>query len=97
MIPRLYIFVSLIFIVTGCSSPYHEHFWRENVELATPKTLVSGEIFASDGQVESLPNSHTQSDLITRIDSAQHRIWIEIYTWTDAARLTDPVIRAHER
>ncbi len=89
---RLYFLIFLVLILTGCTSPYHEHFWRENVELLSQNTTVSGEIFVSDGRLESLPNTHTQRDLIARIDSAQHRIWIEIYTWTDAAKLTDAII-----
>ena len=87
----------MVFIISSCSSPYDEHFWREHIELATPSPIISGEVFLSDGQIESLPNSHTQSDLIHQIDSARHRVWIEIYTWTDAAKLTDPIIRAKAR
>ena len=84
-------------MTTGCTSPYHEHFWRENIELSSPKSVVSGDVFVSDGQVESLPNTHTQRDLISRIDRAEDRIWIEIYTWTDAAKLTETIIRAKQR
>ncbi len=84
-------------MISGCTSPYHEHFWRENIELASPKSVVSGEVFVSDGQVESLPNTHTQRALISRIDRAEDRIWIEIYTWTDAAKLTEAIIRAKQR
>jgi cardiolipin synthase A/B len=47
--------------------------------------------------LESLPNDTTQKELISRINQAHNRIWIEIYTWTDAAKLTDPIIRAHAR
>lgn len=59
--------------------------------------MVSGEIFQSTGNIESLPNKNTQKDLITSIDNAQKRIWIEIYTWTDAASLTESIIRAKKR
>ncbi len=96
MLQRLYI-IFLLFLISGCTSPYHEHFWRENIELTSPKKTVSGELFASDGQLETLPNTYTQKDLISRIDKAHNRIWIEIYTWTDAAKLTDPIIRARQR
>lgn len=96
MLQRLYLLI-ILGLITGCTSPYHEHFFRENIELASSKTVVSGEVFVSDGRVESLPNTHTQRDLISRLDSATHRIWIEIYTWTDAAKLTGPIIRARAR
>ena len=92
MLQRLSLFILILLMFSGCTSPYHEHFWRENIELATPQPLVSGEVFVSDGQVESLPNTYTQKDLISRIDRAEDRIWIEIYTWTDAAKLTDAII-----
>ncbi len=92
MLQRLSLFILILLMFSGCTSPYHEHFWRENVELTSPKSVVSGEIFVSDGKVESLPNTYSQRDLITRIDRAEDRVWIEIYTWTDAAKLTDAII-----
>jgi len=81
--------------IAGCNNQYHEHFFRENPEFS--QSIVSGEIFNSDGIVESLPNKTTQSRIIDSIDSAKKRIWIEIYTWTEAAHLTDPIIRAKKR
>ncbi len=96
MIQRIYILVSL-FLISSCTNPYHEHFFRENPEFWVITSVVSGEIFISDGRVDSLPNSHTQTELIRRIDSAKDRIWIEIYTWTDAAKLSDSIIRAKQR
>lgn len=54
-------------------------------------------MFHSDGRVESLPDTTTQSRLIDSIDSAKKRIWIEIYTWTEAAHLMDPIVRAKKR
>ncbi len=82
--------------ITSCSSTYHEHFFREHPELA-PSYVLSGQIFQSDGEIESLPNQTSQSRLIWRLDAAKARIWIEMYTWTDAAKLVDPIIRAHIR
>lgn len=59
--------------------------------------MISGELFKSDGYIDSLPNKTTQGSLIESIHNAQKRIWIEIYTWTDAAKLTDPIIQAKMR
>lgn len=81
----------------ACSSPYHEHFFRENPEFSTQKSTISWEIFYSSGKLISLPNSHAQWDIINAINAAQKRIWIEIYTWTDAAKLTDTVLAAKKR
>ena len=93
---KLYCFVFLMFIA-GCSSQYHEHFFRENPELSQSQPIFSWEVFHSDGRVESLPDTTTQSRLIDSIDSAKKRIWIEIYTWTEAAHLMDPIVRAKKR
>lgn len=93
---KLYFFI-LLLLITACTSPYHEHFFRENPEFWDVNHMVSGEIFQSTGNIESLPNKNTQKDLITSIDNAQKRIWIEIYTWTDAASLTESIIRAKKR
>ncbi len=93
---RIHIFLGIFFIV-GCTSPYHEHFFREHPEFTTSVHTVSSEIFQSDGTIESLPNQDSQTRLITSLDAAKKRIWIEIYTWTDAAKLVEPILRAHTR
>jgi hypothetical protein len=93
---RIYIFIC-IFFITGCTSPYHEHFFREHPEFTTSAHTVSSEIFQSDGTLESLPNQNSQTHLIASLDAAKKRIWIEIYTWTDAAKLVEPILRAHKR
>ncbi len=96
MLKKFSIFIC-IFCVTGCTSPYHEHFFREHPGLNNQKNQVSSEMFVSSGRLDSLPNKNTQSELIASIDAAKNRIWIEIYTWTDAAKLTDPIIQAKKR
>ncbi len=96
MLKILSIFICF-FCVTGCTSPYHEHFFRENPEFITEENPVSGEVFISNGRLSSLPNKFTHSELIETIHLAKKRIWIEIYTWTDAAKLTDPIIQAKKR
>ena len=96
MFKKISIFICIVF-VTGCTSPYHEHFFREHPRFVTGKNRVSGEIFISDGRLDSLPNKNTQSELMASIDAAKKRIWIEIYTWTDAAKLTDPILQAKKR
>lgn len=83
--------------ITACTSQYHEHFFHENPEYSNVVTTISGEIFQSTGSIESLPNKNTQKNLINSINNSKKRIWIEIYTWTDAAKLTDAVIRAKIR
>lgn len=90
-------FIIYIFCVTGCTSPYHEYFFREHPGLSNQKNQVLSEVFVSTGRLSSLPNKNTQSELIAAIAGAKKRIWIEIYTWTDAAKLTDPILQAKKR
>ena len=93
---RVYFFICIFFLF-GCTNSYHDHFFREHPELSRTSTTISGEVFQSDGYIESLPNSRTYTNLVSAIDGAKKRIWIEIYTWTDAAKLMDPILRAHAR
>ena len=96
-IPLKVYFCIGIFFISSCSSSYHEHFFREHPEFTSSINTVSAEIFQSDGTLESLPNKSSQLSLIKTIDTAKRRIWIEIYTWTDAAKLVEPILRAHMR
>lgn len=93
---RIYFVICVLFLV-GCTNSYHDHFFREHPELSEVPDVLSGEIFQSDGYIDSLPNKHTYSELVSSLDGAKKRIWIEIYTWTDAAKLIDPIIRAKKR
>lgn len=93
---KLYIFI-IIFALSSCANKYNEHFFRENPEFWNSQNLISGEFFKSDGQIESLPNKNTQTNLIKGIHNANKRIWIEIYTWTDAAKIIEPIIQAKKR
>jgi phosphatidylserine/phosphatidylglycerophosphate/cardiolipin synthase-like enzyme len=34
---------------------------------------------------------------VSAINGAKKRIWIETYTWTDAAKLLEPIIQAKKR
>lgn len=86
-----------IFFLSACSSPYHEHFFRENPQISNSQQSISGEVFYSSGQILSLPNSKIHNEIITKINSASKRIWIEVYTWTDAAKLIEPILNASKR
>lgn len=94
---KIYIFIC-VFLFTSCTNAYHEHFFREHPEYSvTPDHLSSEEKFESTGYIDALPNQQSYTDLVSSLDHAKKRIWIEIYTWTDAAKLLDPIIRAHIR
>jgi hypothetical protein len=86
-----------IFFLSACSSSYHEHFFRENPNILSSQKSVSGEIFYSSGEIMSLPNPEVYNQMITKINTASKRIWIELYTWTDAAKLIEPIINASKK
>lgn len=92
----MYIFIC-IFFCTGCTNAYHTHFFREHPEFQSGTIISSEESFHSTGYIDVLPNKITHTELIHSINQAKKRIWIEIYTWTDAAKLTEPIIAAHQR
>ncbi len=89
--------VGCVFLISSCSSSYHDHFFRENIDLKTWKNIVSSEPYIARWELISLPNPTTQQDLIKDIENAKKRIWIEIYTWTEAAKILDPILNAHNR
>jgi phosphatidylserine/phosphatidylglycerophosphate/cardiolipin synthase-like enzyme len=52
-------------------------------------SMLSGELFP-------LPDESVLTDIISDIDRAQDRIWLEIYTWTEKGTL-DAILRAKKR
>lgn len=93
---KIYILIC-IFLCSGCTNAYHTHFFREHPEYQTGIVVSSEESFQSTGYIDVLPDKSVHTDLISSINQSKKRIWIEIYTWTDAAKLTEPVIAAHKR
>ncbi len=93
---RFFSLFCFLVLLSACTNSYHEHFWRENID-SSQTSQSTGSLWIADGRLESLPNTTTQWSLIDSINWAKHRVWIEIYTWTDAAKLTDPIISAHKR
>ena len=86
-----------IFLLSSCTSVYHEHFFHEN-QLAQKGSIISGEFATlTGGEIWTLPDSSVRKNLEDAIKNAKHRIWIEIYLWTDAARLTDAILDAKSR
>ncbi len=58
---------------------------------------MSTGVFDSAGEFVRLPNKTVYDELIDTIQSAEEKVWIEIYTWTDLADLTEAVIDAMNR
>lgn len=64
----------------GCTAEYHDHFFSHR-EGQTGAYATGGD-FASSGDVLSFPRAGHEDFLVTAIESAEQRIWIEIYSWT---------------
>lgn len=91
---RVIIFTLSLFVFTGCADAYREHFFLENQVVPS----VSWEFYipGATDTLLVLPDKKIKDELLHSIDSAQERIWIAIYMWTDKDILTH-VIDAHER
>jgi cardiolipin synthase len=84
----------LFFSITliSCSQEYFDHIRRES----TPIVSSSGATLAISWALYSLPDTEVLDSIITDIDAAKRRIWIETYTWTEKETL-NAVIRAKHR
>lgn len=87
----------LLFSLTGCLKEYDEHYKSEHrpEEIQVTAKYDDNTLFSS-WEIFILPDQWIQDRLISDIDSAKSRVWIEIYTWTDKDIL-DAVLRAHAR
>ena len=93
MLFRVFYILIYSFFLSSCLSEYREHYIREHTPL---ETRVSSGTFIPRESFAILPDKKALPDLISSIDRAEKRIWIEIYTWTEKSTL-DAVIRAHHR
>lgn len=87
--------IALIIIfstLSSCSWEYFDHIQREFTPIVS-QTWVSTTL---TGEIYILPDKQVLTDLVTRIDSAQDRIWLEIYTWTEDSTL-EAILRAKRR
>lgn len=85
------ILFSLLF--SSCTREYSDHMRREQ----SPLTTFSGATPVSlEGKLSILPDEKSLEDIITHIDHAEKRIWVEIYTWTEKETIIR-VIAAHKR
>lgn len=84
----------LLLILSSCYPEYREHFFAERSQSA----IISAEYhqYRDDDSLWILPDKKIKEELITSLDTAKHRVWIEIYLWTDTDIL-DAVVEAHTR
>lgn len=82
-----------LFVFSSCAEEYRDHFFRENF---TSRVVLSDESETSTGKIFILPSTDALRDIISQIDHAQKRIWVEIYTWTEKSTI-DAVLSARKR
>lgn len=83
-----------LFIFSSCIADYREHFIAEH----SVPPLVSAEYHSVSEQdtVWILPDKTIKQNIIVSLQSAQKRIWLEIYMLTDSDIVSE-LIAAHER
>lgn len=64
----------------GCATEYHDHFFSYREHQASEYASVGD--FTSSGEVITFPRMGNEDFLVTAIENAQQKIWIEIYSWT---------------
>lgn len=89
---RIFLFIFLLFVLSACTKEYTDHIKREHSLISSR----SGWTLDLSGTISSLPDIQVLESLISAIDQAKTRIWIETYTWTEKWTLA-AVIRAKER
>lgn len=85
----------ILFLCVVWCSEYTEHFELQR-DYKSAIEIDSGD-FTSSGNIITFPRKNGEDFLISAIDSAQKRIWIEIYTFTKMQNIYDALLRAKSR
>lgn len=87
------IFFLSFWFLSSCMREYSDHIAREQSPLITFSwslpTLLSWDI-------SILPDKKVLERLVSSLNTAQKRIWVEIYTWTEKSSI-EAVLNAHKR
>jgi phosphatidylserine/phosphatidylglycerophosphate/cardiolipin synthase-like enzyme len=89
---RAVITISIIFFLTSCVEPYREHISSRYHTFHTSTRQVE----SFDYELLIAPDKSVLTRLVSKIDHAEKRIWIETYIWTEKS-LRDAVLRARDR
>lgn len=88
----LFIPIFLSVFLASCENEYLDHIHREH----TPIISSSGNSDALSGEIFVLPDTRVLEGLVTDIDNAKSRVWLETYTWTEKST-QEAILRAKER
>lgn len=80
--------------LVSCTREYDDHFFAERTE--STDTWSTYRSYTSWAEIFVLPSNNVKKELISAIDTAESRIWIEIYMWTDKDLLS-AIINAKQR
>ncbi len=89
---RIILFILSIFLLFWCSSEYIDTIQRQHTQIRSSSWdigPISGELFV-------LPDERVLYSLVSDIDAAHDRIWLETYTWTEKST-QEAILRAHKR
>ena len=90
---RFFLFLITVILSLSSCTEYGDHYSAEHVE-AVDGAYIS--FTGSHTEIILLPDSNEVKNIVRSFDSAQKRIWVEIYTWTQKDTV-DAIIHAHER
>lgn len=80
------------FLFSSCAEEYKDHHFRETY---IPQIISSSGLSLS-GEIFILPSTDVLKNLVSSIDHAQKKIWVEIYMWTEKSTI-DAILRAKKR
>lgn len=82
-------------LLFSCAKEYDEHFYAQR-NIEGQENVGSGD-FASAGEIISFPRKWGDDFLISVIESAKNRIWIEIYTFTKNEKIFQALLDTKNR
>lgn len=91
-------FLILVFcfvFLFSCTTRYDNHF-NSNRNDETKEKIGYWD-FDSNWKILIFPDKNQEDFLISAINSAQNRIWIEIYTWTNLSKINSAIESAKKR
>jgi len=94
---RYMVLLASVFFLSSCIGDYRDHYAAEK-EYHTQSKIYTGSYYQiqENDFVWILPDNRHKAELISYINRAQQRIWIQIYMWTDKDVLT-AILDAYDR
>lgn len=95
ILKKIFIVIFSIYFLISCTSRYDDHF-NSNRNDETKQEIGYWD-FDSNWKILIFPDDNQENFLVSAINSAQNRIWIEIYTWTNLPKINSAIESAKNR